>query len=119
MNELDKKIRDALRGTAEGDALAVEPNLAEELSTAFRGRNRFANVMAFVFSLGFLAVGIWSGIRFFEADVVREQLLWGGLCLFTVLFISFLKVWFWLEMHSNRVLREIKRVELLFMQRDK
>lgn len=55
----------------------------------------------------------WSGFDFYHAPEVREQLLWGGFCFFNVLFISFLKVWFWLEMHSNRVLRELKRVELL------
>lgn len=60
-----------------------------------------------------LGLMVWSAIRFFHAPEVREQLLWGGFCFFNVLFISFLKVWFWMEMHSNRVLRELKRVELL------
>ena len=34
-----------------------------------------------------------------------------------LIFISFMKVWFWLEMHSNRVLREVKRVELLLLSK--
>jgi hypothetical protein len=33
------------------------------------------------------------------------------------LMVSFLKVWFWLEMQSNRLLREVKRVELLLLTR--
>ncbi|MCC5022855.1 MAG: hypothetical protein J6386_08705 [Candidatus Synoicihabitans palmerolidicus] len=119
MNDLDKKIQAALRGSTEGTTLIDEPNLAEELVTAFRGRNSWTNLIAVFFSVGFLAVGIWSGFLFFGAEIVREQLLWGGLCLFTLIFISFMKVWFWMEMHSNRVLREIKRVELLLISRER
>jgi len=119
MNNLDQKIQDALRGSAEGDALASEPNLAEELITAFRGRNNWTNVLAVVFSIVGMALAIWAGFRFYGAEAVREQLLWGGLCLLGVLFISFIKVWFWMEMHSNRILREVKRVELLFLQAKK
>lgn len=117
-DNIDEKIRAALRGSTAGEQLAEEPNLAEELITAFRGRNRFTNAMAFIFSLVSLAAFVWSAIRFYEAEIVRDQLLWGGVALFTIIFISFMKVWFWMEMHSNRVLREIKRVELLVLQRD-
>ncbi len=115
-DNIDAKIRAALRGSSEGEQLATEPNLAEELITAFRGRNRFTNAMAFIFSLVSMAAFVWSAIRFYEAEVVRDQLLWGGVALFTIIFISFMKVWFWMEMHSNRVLREVKRVELLLLR---
>ncbi|MCF3648407.1 DUF6768 family protein [Synoicihabitans lomoniglobus] len=116
MKNLDEQIAAALRGSAVGDELAAEPNLAEELIIAFRGRNHWTNLLAVLFSVGGLGVAIWSGLHFYEAEAVREQLLWGGVCLFMILFISFMKVWFWMEMHSNRVLREVKRVELLLLQ---
>lgn len=29
--------------------------------------------------------------------------------------IGIIKIWFWLEMHSNRALRDVKRVELLLI----
>ena len=117
MNDLDQKIQAALRGQPGADALADEPNIAEEAIAAFRGRHRWMSSVMLVCSLGLLAVAIWAGFRFYEAAAVREQLLWGALCLWAVLFISFMKVWFWLEMHSNRVLRELKRIELLLVTR--
>ncbi len=43
------------------------------------------------------------------------QLQWGGLTL--LLAVMFIKVWFWMEMQSNRILRELKRVELLLVSR--
>lgn len=117
MNDLDQRIQAALRRDQASPDLGSEPNLAEELITAFRGRHRWATTLAFVFSLGFLALAVWAGLRFYGAEDVREQLHWGAVALFALLFISFMKVWFWLEMHSNRILREVKRVELLLVSR--
>ncbi|HUG11501.1 MAG TPA: DUF6768 family protein [Opitutaceae bacterium] len=117
MNNIDQKIQAALRREGAGENIIKEPNLAEEVITAFRGRNRFTNMMALFWSIVSLALFVWSAWRFYVAEVVREQMLWGGLCLYFLIFIAFMKVWFWLEMHSNRVLRELKRIELLLVTR--
>lgn len=111
MNDLDHKIRAALQG----DAGAEEPNLAEEVIGVFRGRNRWLHAVTVVATLAFMALAFWSVVQFYYAEVVRDQLLWGGLALVALLAVSFMKVWFWLEMHTNRILREVKRVELLFV----
>lgn len=113
MKNIDEKVAEALRRAAPETDLVSEPNLAEEIITAFRGRHQWTSLLALVFSFMGLGLAVWTGIEFYEAPTIREQLLWGAGCLFGVLFISFMKVWFWLEMHSNRVLRELKRVELL------
>ena len=111
MNDLDNKIRAALDGDTPGE----EPNLAEEVIAVFRGRNRWMHGIVVVVSLALMALTLWSVYHFYHAEEVREQLRWGGLALVTLLMISFMKVWFWLEMHTNRILREVKRVELLFV----
>jgi hypothetical protein len=116
-NSLDDKIRAVLRETPEGDSLVDEPSLAEELITAFRGRNRWTHGLAILFSFVFMGAGVWSFIRFYQAPDVREQLLWAAAMFFCICYISFQKVWFWMEMHSNRVLREVKRVELLMLRK--
>ncbi|GAB5558572.1 MAG: hypothetical protein SynsKO_02190 [Synoicihabitans sp.] len=119
MKNIDHKISEALRESYPEVDIGPEPNLAEELITAFRGRNRWTHALAFVFSLIALGVFIWAAIRFYDAPNVREQLNWGGVAFFATIFISFQKVWFWMEMHSNRVLREIKRIELLLCSQKK
>ena len=111
MNDLDNKIRAALQG----DSPAEDPNLAEEVINVFRGRRRWMHGIIVVVSLALLALTVWSSYHFYHADIVREQLRWGGLALVALLMISFMKVWFWLEMHTNRIQREVKRVELLFV----
>jgi hypothetical protein len=113
MNDLDRKIQAALQGETPG----TEPNLAEEVINVFRGRHRWIHGIMVVVTLVFLALAVWASVQFYNAEIVRAQLLWGGLALIAVLMISFVKVWFWLEMHTNRILREVKRVELLFISR--
>jgi len=48
-----------------------------------------------------------------SAAGITLQLRWGGLALLLVLMVSFIKVWFWIAMQTNRRLREIKRMELM------
>lgn len=115
MNDIDQKIQAALRGQTGGDALVAEPNIAEEVIVAFRGRNRWIMTLVFILSLGFFLGAVWAGVRFYGAGTVTAQLRWGGLALLFILMVSFIKVWVWLEMHTNRVLRELKRVELLLV----
>lgn len=117
MNELDQKIQAALRRDPAGDALTGEPNLAEEVLTAFRGRHRWFTAVVFVVNLVAFAGFLLAAVRFYGAAEVVAQLRWGGLAILLLLVMGMLKIWFWLEMHTNRVLREVKRVELLLITR--
>jgi hypothetical protein len=117
MNDIDQKIQAALRRDSAGDKLLAEPNLAEEVIIAFRGRNRLLSTLMFVFSFVMFLGAVWAAVRFSGAETVASQLRWGGLALLFILMVSFIKVWFWLEMQTNRVLRELKRVELLLVSR--
>lgn len=51
-----------------------------------------------------------------SAESTREQLQWGGVCMLGLVFVGSLKMCSWLEIHTNRALRELKRVELLLLQ---
>jgi hypothetical protein len=117
MNDLDQRIQSALRsGSAAADP-GADPNLAEEIIGTFRGRNRLLMAFSFAYSLALFAVAIWAAVKFYHAATVVAQLQWGALALVCLLIVMFVKVWFWLEMHTNRVLREVKRVELLLVSR--
>lgn len=119
MKDIDRKITEALRESYPEVELPPEPNIAEELITAVRGRNWWTNLIAFVFSLAAFGVAVWAGWHFYHAPELRDMILWGSLSLLGILMVSFLKIWFWLEMQSNRVLREVKRIELLLIDRAK
>jgi len=116
MNDLDQKIQAALRAEPAGDP-PDEPNLAEEVIVAFRGRQRWLSALLIVVNLAAFAGGVWAVVRFLNAGDVTLQLRWGGLAAVLLMIMAFLKLWFWLEIHTNRVLREVKRVELLLVSR--
>ncbi|MDP2138937.1 MAG: hypothetical protein Q8J74_13885 [Candidatus Didemnitutus sp.] len=117
MNNLDQKIQAALRQQGASAELLDEPNLAEEVFTAFRGRNRVISTIMFVVNILIVVAAVWSAVKFYGAESTQLQLQWGALAMLLIMAASFLKVWFWLEMHTNRVLRELKRVELLLVTR--
>ena len=113
MNDLDQKIHVTPRDNARVEATDV----IEDFYSLFRGPQRWLTVLMFVVSFAFFFVAAWAAVRFYGAETVTQQLRWGALALLFMLFVMFMKVWFWLEMHTNRVLRELKRIELLLVSR--
>jgi hypothetical protein len=119
VNDLDRRIQEALRNSPAGHDLAREQGVAEELIGTFKTRHRWIHAVAFVFTFLCFAGSCYSGWRFAHAIEIHDQLTWGGLCGLGLCFTGFLKMYFWLEIHTNRMLRELKRVELLLVVRDR
>ncbi|MEQ1634548.1 MAG: DUF6768 family protein [Planctomycetota bacterium] len=119
MNDLDRRIQEALQTTPAGLDLAREQGVAEELIGTFKTRHRWIHAIAFVFTFACFVSACYSGYRFAIAAEVHDQLMWGGLCGLGLVFTGFLKMYFWLEIHTNRMLRELKRVELLLVVHDR
>lgn len=114
MNELDKKIQEALR--AEDAELfkdfAEEPSVFEMLMETCRGRHRWLNMLGAFWTLVFLVLGIVAAVKFFSAEGTRDIVMWAAACIVCVSAVSMLKIWYFLEMNKNSVTREIKRLEL-------
>ncbi len=114
MNELDKKIQEALR--AEDAELfkdfAEEPSVFEMLMETCRGRHRWLNILGAFWTLVFLVLGIVAAVKFFSAEGTRDIVMWAAACIVCVSAVSMLKIWYFLEMNKNALTREIKRLEL-------
>lgn len=113
MTELDRKIEEAL--DAEDRALLErfgEQGLLEQSFSVFQGKQGWIAGVA-VIAAAFLFVGaIYSAWNFFHAEEAIVAAQWAAGAWFLMTMVAFMKVWFWMRMESNRVLREIKRVEL-------
>jgi len=120
MSDIDNKIREALADSGEKEELFKEQSLMAEAIAPFKGKRRWVNAMGLFYGvLGFL-IAVTGGYKCYYAEDTRAQLIWLGVFFMGLLLNAFLKVFFWMEMHTNRVLREVKRVELLLVeQRDK
>ncbi len=114
MNELDDKIREALR---KEDAEIFEDfggelSMFEMVMETFRGKHRWLVYLTIFWTIVFMVLGILSAIRFFRVEDPRDLLMWAGACLVCFSAVTMMKVWFWMELNKNALMREIKRLEL-------
>jgi len=113
MTDIDKEIEDVL--DAEERALhreLGEQGLYAQWFSVYRGPQAWiALIMTFV-SFVMAVIAFYAVYRAFEIGGGAEAMRWGGLAILLMFMVSFMKVWFWMRMESNRVIREIKRVEL-------
>ena len=65
-----------------------------------------------LFGAAFVAIGGYAAWRLLHATDVREMLGWSLLATFVMLSLALVKLWFWLEMQRNAVVREVRRLEL-------
>jgi hypothetical protein len=114
MNELNRKIREALP-PREAELLGPldEPSLWDQVKEMFRGKLWWASMLVVIAGVASLVFLVISVVFFFRAEGVREMLAWAGGFGLSLIAVSFCRLWFWLIMHRNVVVGEIKRVELL------
>jgi len=114
MNELDKRIQEALR-KEDADLLkgfGDEPSILEQVMETFRGRHRWLAFLGVFWGIVFMVLCVLSAIKFFQASETRDMLLWAAACVVCMSAVSMMKVWYWMELNKNAVTREIKRLEL-------
>lgn len=114
MNDIDRKIQDALR-KEDAEVWAdfeSEPPVFDLIMETFRGRYRWLAVMAVFWTFVFMGLGVYSFVRFFGAQETRELLLWGGAAGICFMAVGMMKIWYWMELNKNALTREMKRLEL-------
>lgn len=115
MNDIDAKIREALR-QEDAELFAEfeeEPSIFEMTMAVFRGRNRWLTIFfGVVWMLAVMAILVFAIVKFLDAETTRSQLAWSLVSVACMLGVVLIKTWGWLEIHRNYVTREIKRVEL-------
>lgn len=114
MSTLDDKIRDALnkQDRADPELFPDEQSVWTQWFGIYRGRNRWINMLASAFTFVFFALAVWMTISFFNAETTQSMLAWGLGTLFCMIAVGNLKMWMWMQMDKNAVLREVKRLEL-------
>ncbi len=113
MQTIDERIREALDADdAELYDKLAEPSMFGRAVEVLHGRVKWMNRIMWVTAVLIMGVGVYTLVRFFQAEEVRDMLIWGGGFMFAMTAVSMLKLWFWMEMQTNSVLREVKRVEL-------
>jgi hypothetical protein len=113
MEDLDRKIEEALNAEdREFLAKLGEPGPLGEWSAVYSGAMGRLAALATGVALLLVVGAFYCSWRFFGAPTPLEAVRWGAGATLSLFAIGYLKLWFWLRMESNRVLREVKRLEL-------
>ncbi|MFV9550745.1 DUF6768 family protein [Algibacter sp. PT7-4] len=89
-----------------------EQNVLEMIFGLFKGKNKWILVIMNVMTLVFFALFIYCLIQFFNVETTKELLKWGLGSIVFLLGVSMLKVFAWMQMDKNAIMRELKRLEL-------
>ncbi len=111
--EIDQLIKEAL---TEEEAKFYdnlgEQNVFQMLGGMFDGKNKWIIILMNVVS--FIAFGffVYCIVQFFSTDVTNELIKWSIAGILCILMISMLKIFIWMQMDKNSIIRELKRLEL-------
>ncbi len=115
ISNLDKAIQQSLSQEDQEflAGLDEEPNYMDQAMGLYKGRLGWINWMNTIVGILTTIVAVYALIRFLKASPdIDSMLKWGGLTAYCTAGIFLLKLWFAQHMQTNRVLREIKKLEL-------
>ena len=89
-----------------------EQNLLQMFGGLFSGKNKWLIILMNIVQILFFILFIRCAIMFVEATETNDLIRWGIYGFATLLAQSMLKMFSWMQMDKNALLREIKRLEL-------
>jgi hypothetical protein len=114
MNDLDHAIRESLSAedAALFDRFGADQALHRQVLATFEGRLRWFNVAGWIAGFVLFGVACVLAWRFVQAQDLGEMLRWGAASALAFAGLALIKVWFWLELQKNAIVREVQRLEV-------
>ncbi len=116
MNALDDDIRKALANGQESYDLDREEGIFRQMVGIYRGKWWWMAVAATIESIVFTVLLVLAAVEFFQADETKWQIFYAASVLLLAILLVLIKVWCWMQMNRNAILREIKRLELRLLE---
>ena len=116
MEEIDELIKDTLSKEEAAFYNSLdEQNVLEMFFGLFKGKNAWIIIVMNIMIFVFLGLFVYSLIQFINVETTEEMMKWGFGSIVFLLGLSMLKVYAWMQMDKNAILREMKRLELQVM----
>jgi hypothetical protein len=113
MTEIDDLIKESLtHEEAEFYNQLDAQNPIEMLGGLFRGKNRWFIIVINIVMLFAFGAFIYCLIHFLNAETTENLIKWGAGGFVGLIILSMLKIFTWMQMDKNALLREMKRLEL-------
>ncbi len=95
---------------------AIDANPFKQMQASFSGKMGWMYFMVMAFALMFFIGMVYCAVQFYYAVETKALIAWGIGIILLALFTQISKMWYWSEMGNNRVIREIKVLELQLAQ---
>ncbi|WP_204345887.1 DUF6768 family protein [Psychroserpens algicola] len=113
MDDIDQLIKDTL---TEEEAKFYddleEQNVLGMLGGLFTGKNKWIIILMNIMTLVFFGLFLYCVVNFFDTTDIKALLKWGLGSVVFLIGVSMLKIFAWMQMDKNAILREMKRLEL-------
>ena len=111
--EIDQLIKDSLtQEEAKFYDELEEQNLINQLGSLFKTKMGWLIVLMNIVNLIVFALSIYCVVQFLNTDVTNELIRWGGAVIICWSTLAMIKLFVWMQMDKNALLRELKRLEL-------
>ncbi len=119
MTSIDDKIKQALSDEyneiiLENERIDASP--FKQMSAGFKGKMGWIYISGIILGVLITAMSIYSIYSFYHETEIKSLIGWGVTIIITVLLTQIMKMWIWSEMSTNRVIREVKILELQLAQ---
>lgn len=113
MEDIDQLIKETLtQEEAKFYDELEEQNVLGMIGGLFIGKNKWIIILMNLMTLIFFGLFIYCLVNFFDTTETNELIKWGLGSLVFLLGVSMLKIFAWMQMDKNAILREMKRLEL-------
>ena len=110
--EIDRLISESLNEEeAEFYASLEEEGLAQKVSSLYRGKFGWMAILSAIAHTIAVGVAVYCGYRLFTTPDVVEILRYTVVLFIAWSFGIMIKLWQWMQMDKDSILREIKRLE--------
>ncbi|WP_445956491.1 DUF6768 family protein [Yeosuana sp.] len=113
MEDIDKLIKETLtQEEAKFYDQLEEQNAFQMILGIFSGKMKWLIIIMNIMTAVFFGFFVYCVIQFFNTDVTNELIKWGIGGVAFLLGVSMMKIFAWMQMDKNALLREMKRLEL-------
>ena len=110
---IDKLIKESLSAEdAKFYDELEEQNLLGKVGETFKGKMGWLVIVMNIANVIFFGLLIYTIIQFFDAEGTEELIKWAMAIFGCFMFMAFIKLYVWMQMNKNDILRELKRIEL-------
>ncbi len=113
MKDIDRLIKETLN---EEEAKFYdeldEQNIFEMIGGLYTTKNRWIMIMMSIVNVIVFGLFVYCIIQLFNTDDTNELIRWVGAGFFCAMITSMLKLYSWMQIDKNALLRELKRLEL-------